>query len=658
MNWQKLFQRIKSAGASNETKIDLDRKLFRRLRPHTLPSWPQFKYIGRFLRPWEKRTLRSLCVTAGLVSIAWLGIFIAHHSGSAPKIGGEYREALIGQPKYLNPIFSPVNDVDADLCALIYSGLFKYDNNQKLIPDLAEKYTASADLKTYEITLRPGIKWSDGEPMTIDDIIFTFEMLQNPEVSSPLLPAFEGVKIEKINDQTVRFTLKEPYAYFLNGLTVGITPAHIWSQIPPAGLKLSKYNIQPVGSGQWKFEKMTKDESGEVQTYTLAPNPNYYGIAPYLTSVEFKFFGNYSEVVNALKGQLAEAASFVPNTLKDKIGERNFIAYKILLPQITALFFNPDKKTELKDAGLRGALSMAISRDKILTEVLSGDAIAADSPLPTFSSAHRAGVKNSYNPEEANKFLDKKWKRIEPEEYFKLRHDEELKNYQAEIDLARALTASSTANSPNDTTESVTTTLERIEKEIAQKVRAEMNAEQTFYRADAKNILRLTITVAENPEYQKTAELIVSFWRAIGVQSSVRVVSNFQIGREIIKERNYDVLIYGEMTGADFDLYPFWHSSQTKYPGLNLAQYIDRDADKLLETARATAQESERIKLLNKFQEIVDNAAPAVFLYTPSYLFMADKDIRGIDLKTLANPSDRYGDLGQWYVKTKWKWKN
>src|SRR3989339_415247 len=612
MNWTKLIDRVKTALARRGTKTDFDKKLFRRLRPRAIPSWPQLKYLGRFLRPLEKRLLFGLTALAVIVTMAWLGIFVIRHSGSAPKIGGEYREALVGQPKYINPIFSSISDIESDLVALIYSGLFKYDHNQKLVTDLAEKYTAGTDLKTYEITLRAGTKWSDGMPITINDVIFTFETIQNLEVGSPLATAFEGVKIEKTGERSVRFTLKEPYVYFLNSLTVGLFPEHVWAQIEPAGLKLSKYNLQPVGSGQWRFEKMTKNESGEVQNYTLVPSVNYYGTKPYFTSVELKFFVNFPDALTALKGQLVDGVAFVPNELKDKIGQRNYTAYQILLPQITALFFNPDKKTELKDSDVRAALTWATPREKIIADALGGNAILADSPLPTISVAHRAGVKYGFDPNEANKILDKKYKKIEPEEYFRLRHEMELKTYQTEIDTVRATNTS--------TPEIVSTTLEKIEKEIATKVRAEMSAEQTFYRASDNKILQITIAVAENPEYLATAEIIATAWRKVGVQTSVKIVTTYQINREIIRDRNYD-------------------------------------ADKLLETARATADETERIKLINKFQEIVDVGAPAIFLYTPAHWLVVAKNIQGIKINALTKPSDRYDYLWQWYTKTKWQWK-
>lgn len=650
MRLSKFLERIKSVLARNQSGIELDKKLLRNVRRHFLPSWTHFKYLKHFLQPWEKKTVGALSLIAIITVAGWFALFITRHSGFVPKNGGIYREALVGQPKYINPIYASINDVDADLAALVYSGLFRYDQNQNLIPDLAETFTVSPDLKTFNITLRPAGRWSDNEPLTVDDIVFTIETIQNPEVGSPLLPAFTGVKVEKTGPTTVRFTLQEPFANFLDTLTVGLIPEHIWSEITPANLKLAKYNLQTVGSGPWKFEKMVKNESGAVQSLTLVPNSEYYDKKPYLNSVEFKFLDNYNEAVTLLKSQSAEAISFLPTNLKNKIGTKNFNFYQFLLPQTTAIFFNGDQKTELKNLDLRRALTMAVDRTALIKEIFGEDAIVADSPLASFQAGYRSAQKNAYNLQTANDLLDKKWKRIEPEEFFKLRQEEELKNRQPEIG------AIIVANS--STPGSASSTIKEIEDEVGQKIRAEMRADQPFYRADGKNILQLTLTVVDNPEYLKTGEAVAKFWRQIGISTAVRPIGAYQINREIIKTRSYQALIYGEITGADLDLFPFWHSSQVDYPGLNLARYVNRNADKLLEDARLTLDPDKRLKLYEQFQTILEDDAPAVFLFTPRHLMIVGKDIKGVNLKTLVNPSDRYRELNNWYLKTKWQWEN
>ena len=145
-------------------------------------------------------------------------------------------------------------------------------------------------------------------------------------------------------------------------------------------------------------------------------------------------------------------------------------------------------------------------------------------------------------------------------------------------------------------------------------------------------------------------------WRAMGIKTTIQTIGSNQIVKDILRDRNYEVLLYGEIVGADPDPYPFWHSSQITYPGLNLALFINRTADKLLEDARATTTEKVRAEQYEKFQEILAKEIPAIFLYTPTYNFVASKDIKGIKLEQAFSPSDRFNDLGNWYLKTKRQW--
>lgn len=646
MSWNlsSYLERFKRA-KSNPSNY-LDKKLRSRIKSDKLPSLTQLKYLGNFLSNKEKKTLTAAIVLLAVTLIGWTTYFISTHSILSPKNGGEYSEGLIGTPKYVNPIFASTNDIDTDVSSLVYSGLFKYDSHKQLTPDLAEKFAVSTDQKTYDIQIKPNLKWSDGEPLTANDILFTFETLQNAEVGSPLIIAFQGVQIDKIAEDTVRFTLKTPYAPFLDSLTLGILPEHIWSEIAPANMRLAKFNLQPIGSGPWKFEKMVKDSGGNLQSYTLAPNTNYYGQKPYLNNVTFKFFDNYNDALSALRSQNILGLSFVPHNLKDKVSGKNLNNFGLQLPQYTALFFNQNT-SELKDDNLRLALAEAIDKKTVINEALNGDGIALDAPILSGNLGYYGDVKKiPFDLNAANTILDKKWPRIQPEEYFKIRYAQIIKN------LAPATAASSTKNkktgtditqpiSPND------------ENNINQTIRAEMTSGQSFYRQNGKtDILRLAITTADTPEYIKTAEQIAQMWRALGIQTNVISVNSHQIVRDVLKERNYQILIYGEMIGADPDLYSFWHSTQSDYPGLNLARFGNRDADKLLESARTTLNPDSRAKLYQKFQGILVSELPAIFLYSPTYIMAVSKDIKGIETGNIVNPQDRLTNLNYWYTKT------
>lgn len=616
------------------------------MKTDKLPNLTQLKYLGNFLNPTEKKTLMAASALLAVSLIGWASYFISTHSILSPKNGGEYSEGLIGTPKYINSIFASTNDIDTDLSSLIYSGLFKYDNHKQLIPDLAEKLVIGTDQKTYDLQLRPNLKWSDGEPLTINDILFTFETLQNAEVGSPLIVAFQGVQIDKIAENTVRFTLKTPYAPFLDSLTLGILPEHVWSEITPANMRLAKFNLQPIGSGPWKFEKMVKDSGGNLQSYTLAPNNHYYGKKPYLNNVTFKFFDNYNDALSALRSQNILGLSFVPHNLKDKVNGKNLNNFGLQLPQYTALFFNQNTP-ELKEDSLRLALAQAIDKKTLINEALNGDGIPLDAPILPGNLGYYEGVKKiTFDLTAANATLDKKWPRIQPEEYFKIRRAQIIKS------LTPA-TPSSTADNKKNKTETAQPISASDENNMNETIRAEMNSGQSFYRQNGKTAaLRLAITTADTPEYIKTAEQVAQMWRALGVQTNVISVSSHQIVRDVLKDRKYQILIYGEMIGADPDLYSFWHSTQSDYPGLNLARFGNRDADKLLENARATLDSNSRAKLYQKFQDILVSQIPAIFLYSPTYIMAVSKDIKGVETGNLVSPQDRLDDLNYWYTKT------
>ena len=117
------------------------------------------------------------------------------------------------------------------------------------------------------------------------------------------------------------------------------------------------------------------------------------------------------------------------------------------------------------------------------------------------------------------------------------------------------------------------------------------------------------------------------------------------------------MLLFGEVLGIIPDPYPFWHSSQIKDPGLNLAKYENKKVDSLLEKARTTLDPEKQKEFLQEFQDILIEDLPCLFLYTPNYLYLVPKEIKGFDTKIIVDPSKRFGNIEGWYVKTKRVWK-
>lgn len=632
------FQFLRPKKTGYRTGSALDYKLVQKVRSHTIPRPSQLKYLFRFLSPFEKIVF-NVCLTVALLSILGLsGKYLSDHLSTIPKEGGEYSEALIGEPKYINPIFASASDVDQDLSSLVYAGLFRYSKSGELIPDIAESFEIATDTKTYDIKLKNNIKFADGEPLTAGDVLYTFDLIQNPEVSSPLFPAFQGVKIERVNDYEVRFILKAPFAPFLHSLTVGILPEHLWADISPAAIRLTKNNLQPIGAGAWQFSKLVKDAGGRIDSLTLMRNDKYYSDKSLFKTLRFKFFTDYSGALEALRSQSVDALSFLPDVANLKINNRNIGFYNFELPEYTAIFFNQTYQPILKNDDVRLALFKAIDKDKIVREALSGFGKTIVSPfLPGQVGYNPTLTATSSNPEDANALLDKKWNRVQPEDYFDLRYNA----------LTKELAKSSS------------TTVSEVDKQrISDLIRAEMSSGQEFYRKDKdNNILQITLTTADSEEYSRVAALIAKMWENIGVKVNIQKMSPNRLVREAVKNRTYDAVLYSEIVGADPDPYPFWHASQTDYPGLNLSLYSDRTVDKLLEDARATVDNKQRANLYQKFQTELTKNIPAIFLYSPLHTMAINKEIRGVSLDTINSPADRYADLSHWYVKTALKWK-
>jgi len=589
-----------------------------------------------------------------------------------PVAGGRFTEAVVGSPQFINPIFSSTNDVDSDIARLVFSGLMRYDEKHRLVPDLAVKYDVSDDKKTYIFELRHDIFWHDGEAFTARDVLFTFETMQNSLVNSPLQISFQGIEVSASDDYTVRFVLPEAFAPFLSSLVVGIIPEHLWFQVPPEQMRLNSLNIQPIGTGPFKFKKLAKNEMGYIYNYELESFNRYYRQVPFLKEFVFQFFSEYeggNGAIDAFREKKVTSLNFVPNALRDRV-ERKYTQLHVMeLPQYTALFFNKDHQVFLQDVDLREALSYATDKQRILTEVLKNEGYVINSPiLPGFLGYDAELGKIDYSFEKANELLDKNWQRVGAEDYRSARKEQLLKKWdeeQAKILAEQTDTASSidivveeTESTGELNNEETTSTLRQLaEKEIDELLDAELQAAQLFYREDkAGNVLELTITTVESEEYKKTAELIAGLWQNIGVKTNLEFIETRDFSRKVLKDRGYDILLYGEILGDDPDPFPYWHSSQIDYPGLNLGRYVNRNVDALIEKARESTDEAEVVESYKKFQEIIIDEVPAIFLYVPTYTYATTDQVSGIDVVRISHPSDRFADVSTWFMKTKGQW--
>jgi len=198
--------------------------------------------------------------------------------------------------------------------------------------------------------------------------------------------------------------------------------------------------------------------------------------------------------------------------------------------------------------------------------------------------------------------------------------------------------------------------LEQGTGEVGQKTRQKLN-EVCFEKPEEKISLKFTLTTGDEPVLVETASILKNQWKEMGVEIELKIVDINTLERDILRKRDFDMLLFGEVFGLIPDPFPFWHSSQKGELGLNLANYENKTVNKLLEASRESLDENERKEKLEEFQNLLIEDAPAVFLYNPDYVCFISKEIKGIKEKIIVDPAKRFTNIGEWYVKTKRVWK-
>ncbi len=617
----RFFQTGKNNGFDSRQTV-WDKKLVSSLGKSKWPSLKQIKYIGRFLSPLELRLVWG-CLAIIFLSLAFCGWqFYKNHLQTVPVVSGEYIEGLVGAPKYINPIYAGASDADSDISYLVFSSLFKRGGDGRLVNDLADNCTLGAENKIYTCTVRTDARWHNGEDLTVDDIIFTFNAIKNTQYKSPLRPSFVGVDIEKVDARTIRFILAEPYAAFPELLTFGIIPQNLWLQVAPEAASLADLNLRPIGSGPYKFKSLTKDKAGNIRSYSLEINENYYGSRPYIKNLTFKFFPGFEELINALNENNIEGVSYLPHYAQDSLIAKDSLAfYKLNFPQLTAIFLNQKNNPALSDVKVRQALALAINKNEIVSQIFGGDARLVDGPILPESFAYNQDItKYRFNKEEAEKLLaEAGWTKEEITA-------EQLA--QAEVDF------------------------DSEDEAVKQAAENTLSLGAGQWLKKDGNYFVIILTIVETDDNIKVADLVKTFWEAVGVKTIVNIVPAAQIQSDIIKPRNFQALFYGQVVGSDPDAYAFWHSSQIGESGLNIANYANKEVDQLLEDARLTSDMETRVAKYQEFQKIFTEEVPAIFMYSPIYTYVQSKKIKGFDVSSILTPRDRFANISQWYIKT------
>ncbi len=600
-----------------------------------------FKLLEKKLPPSKFKKVKIFSIIFLLsFSLFIIGLFSVF-TKPTPGYGGQYTEGIVGYPRLINPIYIDKNPVDRDIAKLLYSGLVKYDG-ETIIPDLAEKWDISKDQKTYTFYLKKNINWPDGKKFTSKDVKFTFDLIKNRNYKSPLINTFGNIKIETPDEYTVKFILPKPLTPFLESLQTGILPEHIWSKITPESMILTDFNIKPVGLGPYIFEDLVKDKFGKIHSYTVKKNKNYHLGEPKIDKITFKFYPNFEEALQNLKINNIDGISSLPVQYKKDIDERDVNINKLQLPQYTAVFFNLTSNSPIKDKNVRKALAYATNKEQILKDAIDGNGSIIHGPiLPNYPGFNPDIEKFEYNPEKAMEILD--------ENGWTLPKEEEGKEKDTEDKQALSEDKKSETNQTTSQTENTNSNDENKNEDKTDST----NSENKYRKNKKGDILEISITTADIPELSNTAQILKEDWEKINVKVNLNIIDISTLQTKYISKRNYEILIFGEIVGVDPDPYPFWHSSQISTTGLNLSNFKNKEADKVLEDARKIADFQAKNDKYIHFQNILIMDIPAIFLYNPNYLYPVSKKVKTYDQKRIITPSDRFANIEKWYINTK-----
>ncbi len=542
------------------------------------------------MRARDKFIVVALIGLLVVASGAAIAIDRAETKTVVPTYGGTYVEGVTSAAQYLNPVLA-ATPVDDDVVRLVFSGLTRYRSDGSIQSDLAASFATSDDGKVWTFQIRDDAMWHDGKPVISDDVVYTVALLQDKAYVGPYSDAFRGVKVERVDDRVVRFTLPDAYGPFAASTTVPLLPSHLLATVDYAALPRVAFNQHPVGTGP--FRVMEVDSRQTV----LVRNDSFYRTRPdrarpYLDRLVLRSYPDASEALTALgRGEIDGVGGLSTGDAERARGLKNVELYSFGTNDFTALFLNvrPDKAT-FRDRAVRQAIATAIDRGRVLQVAADGRGAVADESVPQSSWAYiRDITRYTRSYDDAKALLDAAdWKD----------HDGDGIRDRGGVKLAFAITTSS------------------------------------------------------EPARVAAALQISDDLAAIGMRVELKAMPFAELIETAARGRTYDALLIGISVSGDPDPYSFFHSSEIADPGHNFSGYSTLPMDRSLESARRTTDQTKRRELYTSVFQAIATDVPVVFLYFSDYLYAQGRQVQGLKIAPISDPRERFWNAEDWYVRT------
>jgi peptide/nickel transport system substrate-binding protein len=516
----------------------------------------------------------------GAMLAAGLRPSIAFAAGNA---GATVVEASLADPTTFNPLVG--QDFAAYVVSgLCFDGLLSVNAQGHPTPAVAQALpTVSNGGTKYVFKLRPNAKWSDGTPLTADDVVFTYDLMFSPKYKA-FSSAYRGdlethlASVRAIDTHTVEFVTKGVYAPFLvASCTLGLMPKHVLGSMSPKALNTASFNQGPtVSNGVFKF--VTRQTGASI---TFAQNPYYWAGPSKLAGYVIKIVPTSVSIAQQLTTGEIDIGPVTADQFDTVKNSVNLITFPSLNVEVATFNLNSTSKasTIFADPKVRQALWWALDRPTIIKAAFFGKgAVFTNSVEPPGTWAHLAKTtpNYSYNPAMANKILD-----------------------------AAGWTKDSSG-------------------------------------MRSKNGQQMAFTVQTIQSYITAIEAMAEQWKAIGANVSTQQETIGVIIDQLFTTRTFDMIFIADnLLSADPDLSAYFNSRNTVTGGLNSGGYKNPQMDKAMDAANATLDQAKRKQYLDEFQNIFAQDPPGIPMLDLVQAYGVSKKVSGAAFSTYNNFSPR-----------------
>ncbi|MBR5419376.1 hypothetical protein IK110_03965 [Candidatus Saccharibacteria bacterium] len=501
--------------------------------------------------------------------------------------GGDYTEAVLGDIKSMNPLYA-VTSAEKSLSRLLFANLVSPDSSGHSKAELAKSVTSDKTARKWTLVLRDDIYWSDGEPITSDDVIYTIDLIRDNTAKTTVSADFAHVLVKRVDEQTVEFTLPSSYLDFMDTLELPLVPKHILGDISPALVYESEFSTKPVCSGPFVLNamQMAAATSLNKSTVYLKRNEKYYLSDTRLDVFTLKTYEKREDIITALNS--AEVMATAELGIEDRGKINSDIELRAGLLNGGAFAYFNTTSDNLSSRYMRKAIQRGVDMAKVRKGVEDGQIL--NYPILERQASLDYPEIGGYDLSIAKGFINKAG--------YSYNKDGKIVDKEGMV---------VTLNAVVQKRDTLTTTAERFVEELKK--------------------LGFEVTLNIYDETQTAADFFST----------------------VVRPRDFDIMFYEVDLGVNADPFVYYSSTQASTSGWNFSNYSNSLVDDALLSAHVTTDEEMRKTKYEFFLKSWVDDVPAIGLYQSNMYYYHTSNVSIFsDNAQLTDALDRFGDVRYW----------